>query len=403
MSMSLTRRDALKGIAAATVLPLVPAWAFAAPGDRGDVAISNFDDGWLFLRADAAGAQESGFDASAWRKVDLPHDWSIEDLPAQSATSGVDAIWQDCNCPETAGPFSRMKSEGEGSTGWVVGGIGWYRKSFPTPSLPQGGRAIILFDGVYRNAELWVNGTELGKHPYGYTAFYFDVTDSLHANGDNVLAVKVSNTGKNSRWYSGSGIDRHVYLMTAGGVSIPVWGVHVQSSDISAASATISIGVQLANHDAKAVTATVSCKLLDQHGNVAATLRSEKHLDAKGNGEALLATTVRQPQLWSPDSPDLYRAEVEVSCSGAVVDRSITPFGIREIKVDAERGLRINGESYKLKGACVHHDNGPLGRRLSTALKSGGSNYSRQMDTTQFGAATTHHLRCFSTHATVWA
>ena len=257
MSMNLTRRDALKGIAAVSVVPLFPACSFAAPGNRGDVATTNFDDGWLFLRGDAAGAHESRFDASAWRKVDLPHDWSIEDLPTQSATNGAAAIWQDCNCPETVGPFSRMKSEGEAATGWVVGGIGWYRKSFPTPRLSQGGRAILLFDGVYRNSELWVNGTEAGKHPYGYTAFYFDITDLLHEKGENVLAVKVSNTGRNSRWYSGSGIDRHVLLMTTGRVSIPVWGVHVQSSDISAAGATISIAVQLANHDSSAVTATV--------------------------------------------------------------------------------------------------------------------------------------------------
>jgi beta-galactosidase len=260
MPMNLTRRDALKGIATAAVLPLVPAWGFVPTEGRGEVAVSNFDDGWLFLRGDAAGAQASGFDASGWRKVDLPHDWSIEDLPTQAVTSGVDAIWQDCNCPETVGPFSRMKSEGATATGWVVGGVGWYRKSFAAPGLPQGGRAILLFDGVYRNAEVWVNGTKLGKHPYGYTAFYFDITESLHTAGDNVLAVKVSNTGKNSRWYSGSGIDRHVYLMTSGRVSIPVWGVHVQSSDVSAAGATISIAVQLANHDSKALAATVSMR-----------------------------------------------------------------------------------------------------------------------------------------------
>ena len=108
LSMNLTRRDALKGIAAVSVVPLFPACAFAAPGDRGDVVTTNFDDGWLFLRGDAAGAHESGFDASAWRKVDLPHDWSIEDLPTQSASNGADAIWQDCNCPETAGPFSSL-------------------------------------------------------------------------------------------------------------------------------------------------------------------------------------------------------------------------------------------------------------------------------------------------------
>jgi beta-galactosidase len=361
MSMNLTRRDALKGIAALSVIPLFPSFAFASAGERGSVATTDFDDGWLFHRGDAAGAQESGFDASAWRKVDLPHDWSIEDLSTQSATNGSEAIWQDCNCPETVGPFSRMKSEGKDATGWVVGGIGWYRKSFSTPRLPQAGRAILLFDGVYRNSELWVNGTEVGKHPYGYTAFYFDITDLLHEKGDNILAVKVSNEGRNSRWYSGSGIDRHVFLMTTGRVSIPVWGVHVQSSDISNAGATISIAVQLANHDSNAVTATVSCKLLDEHGQVAATLSAERHLDAKGKGEALMVTKVSQPQLWSPKTPSLYKAEVEVSCSGAVVDRSITSFGVREIKVDAEHGLRINGESYKLKGACVHHDNGPLG------------------------------------------
>ncbi len=359
--MKLTRRDALKGAAALSVFPFLPSFGLSAGRDDETVKTISFDDGWLFFRGDAAGAQEPGFDASTWRKVEVPHDWSIEDLPTYPATNGEEAIWQECDCPGSIGPFSLMKSEGEAATGWVVGGIGWYRKSFSTPGLPQGGRIIVLFDGVYRNAELWVNGTEVGKHPYGYTAFYFDITDLLHEKGANVLAVKVSNTGKNSRWYSGSGIDRHVLLITTGRVSIPVWGVHVQSSDISAAGAAISITVQLSNHDTNAAAPSISCKVVDEHGNVAATLSAEKHLDAKGTGDAVLVAKVSQPQLWSPKAPSLYKAEVEVSCSGAVVDRSSTPFGIREIKVDAENGLRINGESYKLKGACVHHDNGPLG------------------------------------------
>ena len=163
MSINLTRRDALKGVAALSVAPLLPSFAWAAAGERGSVATIDFDDNWLFSRGDAAGAHEVAFDASAWRKVILPHDWSIEDLPTQSATNGEEAIWQDCDCPETVGPFSRMKSEGEASTGWVVGGIGWYRKKFPTTRLLRGGRAILLFDGVYRNSELWVNGTEVGQ------------------------------------------------------------------------------------------------------------------------------------------------------------------------------------------------------------------------------------------------
>ncbi len=361
MTMNPTRREALKGLVALSVLPLHRSFALASSRDGGHAAITEFDDGWLFFRGDAAGAHEPAFDASAWRKVDLPHDWSIEDLPTQSATSGLDAIWQDCNCPETVGPFSRMRSAGEAATGWVVGGIGWYRKSFPAPPIAQRGRVVLLFDGVYRNSEVWVNGTEAGKHPYGYTAFYFDITDLLKQKGDNLLAVKVSNSGKNSRWYSGSGIDRHVSLITTGVVSIPVWGVHVQTSDISAAEATISIGVQLANHAPNAVAATISCKVLDEHGDVAAALRAEKHLEAQGKGEVFLTTKLSQPQLWSPKAPNLYKAEVEVSCSGAIVARTLTSFGVREIKVDAEHGLRINGESYKLRGACVHHDNGPLG------------------------------------------
>ena len=361
MSTNFSRRTALKGFAAAAVAPLFPACVFAASGDGGNIATTAFDDGWLFLRGDAVDAHEAGFDASAWRKVDLPHDWSIEDLPTETATNGADAIWQDCNCPDSIGPFSRMKSEGKDATGWVVGGIGWYRKSFPALRLPQGGRAVLLFDGVYRNSELWVNGKEAGKHPYGYTAFYFDITDLLNEKAGNVLALKVSNTGQNSRWYSGSGIDRHVALITTGRVSIPVWGVYVQPSGISAAGATITVAVQLANHDSAAVTAKVLCNLLDEQGQVVATVSTDKHLAGKADGNASLVAKIANPKLWSPGAPNRYTAQVQVSCSGVVVDRATTPFGLREVKVDAENGLRLNGESYKLKGACVHHDNGPLG------------------------------------------
>ena len=361
MSTRLTRRDALKGFAAAAALPVFPSCVFAASADEGSLATVAFDDGWRFLRGDAAGAHEADFDASSWRKVDLPHDWSIEDLPTQPAINGAEAIWQDCNCPDSIGPFSMMKSEGTGATGWVVGGIGWYRKSFHTPLLPKDGRAVLLFDGVYRNSELWVNGKEVGKHPYGYTAFYFDITDLLSEKGDNILALKVSNTGKNSRWYSGSGIDRHVVMMTSARVSIPVWGVHVQPSDISAATAAVTVNVQLTNHDAVSATAKVLCKIVDQRGQVAATMNADKRLDSKGSSEAVLVARLAKPNLWSPNAPNRYTAEVEVSCAGAVVDRATTHFGIREVKVDAEHGLLINGETYKLKGACVHHDNGPLG------------------------------------------
>ncbi len=365
MPLHLTRREALKAAAALSAVPFLShvasAFSPGRPADNQRVSSIDFDDNWLFLRGDAAGAHQPAFDASTWRRIALPHDWSIEDLPATPATNGEAAIWQDCNCPETIGPFSRTKSEGAAATGWVVGGIGWYRKSFPTPPLLPGGRVILLFDGVYRHAQLWVNGTEVGRHAYGYTAFSFDITGLLHDHADNLLAIQVNNTGKNSRWYSGSGIDRHVTLLTTGPVSIPVWGVHVQSQDLSAASATIRIAVQLANHAARAATAAVACTLFDAHGSIVDTAHIDQHLDATSTGEAILVARLSQPQLWSPATPTLYQAEVVVALAGTVVDRKTTTFGLRTIRIDAEHGLRINGEPYKLKGACVHHDNGPLG------------------------------------------
>ncbi len=243
-----------------------------------------------------------------------------------------------------------MHSEGKGATGWVVGGTGWYRKSFATPELPQGGRAILLFDGVYRNSEMWVNGKEVGRHAYGYSPFYFDVTSYLNERGANVLAMKVNNNGKNSRWYSGSGIDRHVSLITTGRVSIPVWGVHVQPSKISTASATVTVDVQLINHDSAAATATVACKLVDEQGRTAATAQLDKRLAANESGEVQLIAQMTQPQLWSPASPNRYTAEVEVSIAGRVADRTTAPFGIRTIEVDAEKGLRINGDPIQAEG-----------------------------------------------------
>ena len=235
-------------------------------------------------------------------------------------------------------------------------------------------------------------GAELSEDPGNFLALDENIVRPFDFGTRSRFAVrwpgarpprlKVSNTGKNSRWYSGSGIDRHVSLITTGRVSIPVWGVHVQPSQISAAGATVTIAVQLTNHEASASAAKIVCKLVDEHGRVAATADSEKQLAANESGEVQLVAQLQQPQLWSPDAPNRYTAEVEVTCSGAVVDRSVTSFGIRSVEVDAEKGLRINGTPYKLKGACVHHDNGPLGsaaidraeERRVELLKSNGFN-----------------------------
>ena len=194
----------------------------------------DFDSGWKFNRGDVSGAETASFDDTQWRVLDLPHDWSIEDLPA---TPGKKQI----------GPFSE-DSPGKGATGHVVGGIGWYRKTFTLDKSSEGKKVQILFDGVYMNSEVWINGQSLGVHPYGYTPFYYDLTKFLKPSGEqNTLAVKVNNTGKNSRWYSGSGIYRHVNLIVTEMVHIPVWGISVTTPDVSKEKATVKFNIKIAN------------------------------------------------------------------------------------------------------------------------------------------------------------
>ena len=244
MSEKLSRREALKSLATIASVSVFPASGLADMSSATSAHPSseqrerNFDDGWRFNRGDMAGAESPVFSDSTWRILDLPHDWSIEDLPQHPESDGRSAIWDDTGSPTETGPFSKIRSEGGAATGWMVGGIGWYRKTFPSPDRLKGGRVSVRFDGVYMNAEFWINGAKLGEHPYGYTGFEFDLTPHLKEHGENVLAVKVNNNGQNSRWYSGSGIYRHVWLTVTGNVYVPMWGVFVHVTDASQVSAT---------------------------------------------------------------------------------------------------------------------------------------------------------------------
>src|ERR1017187_1023115 len=238
---TLTRRETLQALAVmatAAILPLrvaaeeagkgtAPTTANAWPVEAETKAVAErlmaFTEDWRFYRGDAAGANAAGFDDSAWRLLDVPHDWSIEDLPGAgdgAGDEGKGAIWSEGTNPLRTGPFDANASEGQIATGWTVGGVGWYRKTFDKPEIPSGGRAELRFEGVYMNCDVWINGTHLGNHPYGYTPFALDVTPNLLA-GKNTVAVRVNNTGRNSRWYSGSGIFRKVWLSVSGELRIP--------------------------------------------------------------------------------------------------------------------------------------------------------------------------------------
>ena len=210
---------------------------------------TNFDREWRFLRGDAPGAENAAFDDSAWRTLDLPHDWSLEDLPpgpqtnpppALPAAGGGGRRGRGANFP-VVGPFSPA-SPGGAATGYTLGGTGWYRKHFMLDKQTPGKQVAIEFDGVYMDSDVWLNGHPLGNHPYGYTAFAYDLTDFLNPPGqENVLAVRVSNLGRNSRWYSGSGIYRHVVLRVTDPLRVGQWGVSVTTPQVTKQQATVNV------------------------------------------------------------------------------------------------------------------------------------------------------------------
>jgi len=299
--------------------------------------IVDADGGWKFTLADPAGAESSSFADASWRAVDLPHDWSIESKPEKDNPSGA----------------------GEG---FFPGGIGWYRKTFQAPADWKGKRVAIEFDGVYRDATVYLNGHKLGTHPYGYTAFDFDLTTALDYAGPNVLAVRVDNSAQpNSRWYSGSGIYRHVRVVVTDPTHVAHWGVFITTPEATSSAAKVSLRTRVANEGSQLSNVTVETRLLDKSGKNVGGAKSNLSIAPGKDEEAAQEITVKTPALWSPESPTLYSAVSTVSKNGKIVDQVTTPFGVRSLAWSAEKGLLLNGKPVKLTGGSVHHDNGPLG------------------------------------------
>jgi len=307
-----------------------------------------FDDHWLFIRDSIAGAEQANYNDYNWRKVDLPHDWSIEDLPNQKPG-------------EIIGPFNK-NAVGNGAVGFTVGGTGWYRKRFLTADAWQGKLININFDGVYMNSDVWLNGHQLGNHPYGYTPFYYDLTPYLNKAGkENVLAVRVRNEGKNSRWYSGSGIYRHVWLTVTNPIHIAPWGIYITTIVATGKSARISINSTLNNRGRLAANGSLVTTIIGPDKKTAGRIVRKLNLEKDASLTDGQTLAIAHPVLWSVEKPRLYRAITEVEIGGKTVDRVETTFGIRTIHVDATTGLTLNGKHVLLKGGCIHHDDGLLG------------------------------------------
>lgn len=306
-----------------------------------------FDAGWRFLK-DTIMADAPGYNDSKWRTVNLPHDWSIEDLPNQKADT-------------VSGPFSRS-SIGKAGTGFTVGGTGWYRKKFVTAKAQQNKLVSIHFDGVYMNADVWLNGHHLGNHPYGYTAFNYDLTPYLKPVGqENVLAVRVRNEGKNSRWYSGSGIYRHVWLTVTDKVHVDNWGVYITTPAVDVNNATVELKTTVINGLSTASNVTVNTTIVSPEGKTVGQSEKALQLEPNKSNTDDQTITVSNPALWSVETPILYKAITEIKAGNKTIDHVETLFGIRSLQFDGQQGFLLNGKVVKLKGGCIHHDNGPLG------------------------------------------
>ena len=301
----------------------------------------SMDLGWSFTRSEGVGFEHPDFNDGAWRIVDVPHDWGIEDLPGQSTNAKAEVI----------GPFSRQAIGGT-AHGYTVGGTGWYRKRFSV-SAPNNARVHVRFDGVYMNSEVWLNGVRLGEFPNGYAPFTYDLTPHLRRQGANVLAVKVRNEGVNSRWYSGSGIYRHVWLdVFAEPSRIAPWGVSVDTQSIEQGTATLALQTNLVELR-KGL--TLASTIVDARGTTVWQRTVPASAEVRAN------VRVSSAALWSPDTPNLYTVVTELRAGKKVLDRTETIFGIRIVTFDAATGMTINGSAIKLKGGCIHHDNGLLG------------------------------------------
>ena len=307
-----------------------------------------FNTNWKFFRGDTTDAQQPAFNDEQWRILDLPHDWSIEDLPGKPSE-------------EQIGPFSK-ESPGGTSTGYVIGGKGWYRKHFTLDRSDSIKTAVLIFDGVYMESDVWVNGKHAGFHAYGYTPFWYDITPYLRPAGEeNIIAVRVKNIGKNSRWYSGSGIYRNVWLAMLDPLHIDIWGVNITTHEISDERAGVKLSVCLKNNLKTESEYLLAAKIKNPGGKIVAETKQSGHIVENGKDSVEISISIPQPEFWSPDYPNVYTAEFTIMIQGQIRDVDQVIFGIRSIEYSVDNGFLLNGEPLLLKGGCMHHDNGLLG------------------------------------------
>lgn len=302
------------------------------------IRTQNFDSNWKFYLGDAGAAEGKEFDDSKWESISIPHDYSI----TQDYTTALDA-----------------------ESGYLPGGTGWYRKHFVVGKEMEGKELRLDFDGVYMNATVYVNGEKLGAHPYGYTPFSFDITDKVKVGEENVVAVKVDHKTPSSRWYSGSGIYRSVHLSVMDKVHVGLNGTKVETPDLKSdtKNVTTNIKTTVQNEGAEKASVELTHNIFKKgtEESIGKVTTQAQEVEA-GKSQVIEATVkAKNPSLWSPENPALYTVQTEVKVGGKVVDTYETEFGFRYFEMTTDKGAYLNGEKVKLKGVCMHHDQGALG------------------------------------------
>jgi beta-galactosidase len=288
---------------------------------------------------------QPGFDDSAWRKLNLPHDWGIE------------------------GPFRQDYPGSTGKLPWW--GIAWYRKHFQSPASDKGRQVFLDVDGAMAYANVWLNGQYVGGWPYGYASWRVDLTPYLKPGAENVLAIRLDNPPESSRWYPGGGIYRNVWLVKTSPVHVAHWGTYVTTPEVGSDAATVNVRVKVNNGTASDVNLSIKNDVyeLDASGargkKVTSVTSDRLNVAAHGNQSTESKVAVKRPRLWSVKTPERYLAVTSISQNGKLVDVYETPFGIRTIRFDAEKGFFLNGERVYLKGVCDHHDLGALGAAIN--------------------------------------
>ncbi|MBN2167455.1 MAG: DUF4982 domain-containing protein [Marinilabiliaceae bacterium] len=306
--------------------------------------VINFDKSWRFVKDDVKGAEQLKFNDKKWHLLDLPHDWSIE------------------------GEFDRDEPSGRGG-GYLPTGIGWYRKQLDVPKTLSGKRFYIEFDGVMSFSEVFVNGVKVGYRPYGYSGFQYDITEQVKPGKKNIVAVRVDNSKQPaSRWYTGSGIYRHVRFIVKDLVNISHWGVFITTPKVSNDNATVEIETEIKNSSTIDQEIKLVTELFDpSNKSVGSVEKSQKIV--KGQSLKLLQTVnVENPILWDLDNPVIYEAVSKVYVNNVLIDDKVSTFGIRSMKFDAATGFYLNEKNIKIQGVCLHHDGGAFGAAVPLSV-----------------------------------